>query len=243
MPDPLSVVGAGLALGGALFGKNPPAWGPRAVARRSLLGAFRAADQHGIHRLAVTGSPAGYSPAPASGGQDLMAAGAAVRNLGLEAKEKELIDAQIEEARSRTILNEANARRAIDVPQPGLGGASPRLSQVTQALPSFHKPFQGPERPIVTDPERDMPISNKVAFGRDSYNIPNPDAFEVGLSELIAGGVMIGPQWVNARIKDIRRMVDEMDLKETADREVARRAASQRERDAQKSPYLFPRRN
>lgn len=191
-------IGAGLEVAGGLkglFGGKAPS--PSQQAYGQLKGAFRAADEFGLHRLAVAGSPAGYTPVPSQAAEGLMAAGGALRSYSegketgrLRRKEEELIDAQIEEARSRTILNNANARRAFAGPQPGLGGAATRMGV------AFDRLANGGDRAISREPERDMPASQTVTAGSQTARGPNPEAFEVGLSELIAGALIYGPQWL-----------------------------------------------
>lgn len=191
----LGKVGSILSGIGGLFGrKRGPS--PSEQAYGQLQGAFKAADEAGLHRLAVAGSPAGYSPAPQHDGEGVMALGNAVREYAQDRTDKKtrqkqdaLIDAQIEEARSRTILNQANARRAVSGPQPGLGQASNPVQE------AFDRLSNDGSRRINREPERDQPATQTVTLGRFTGRGPNPEAFEVGLSELAAGVLMYGPQY------------------------------------------------
>lgn len=231
-------VGLGLEFAGGLknaFGRGAPSYGPGKQSYEQLMGAFRAADKAGLHRLAVAGSPAGYSPAPMSEANGLLAAGQALRS-GPSAKEKELLDAQIEEARSRTILNQANARRALLGPQPGLGGASSRLIDALSA----HTNRLGGARGVEVVPERDVPLTNTVNAGRATMNSPNEEAFSVGLDELVIGMLIYGPQYAARGIRWLSENAPK--IEEPKSRAGARRAASSRNRRAQESDYLFPRR-
>jgi hypothetical protein len=197
------MIGTGLELFGAgkqLFGKGPP--GPGGQAYQQLMGAAKAADKLGLHRLTVAGSPAGYSPAPMSQAEGLMAAGRGLRDRP-SAKENDLLDAQIEEARSRTILNQANARRAMLGPQPGLGQASNRMVEAFDRLAS------GGERAVSGEPERDQPATQTVTLGSSTARGPNPEAFEVGISELLAGALIYGPQWAYDRMQRLVRSLPE----------------------------------
>lgn len=162
----------------------------------ALKGAFQAADKYGLHRLAVAGSPAGYSPAPASSADGLLDVSNALRGYtedkrskSLDAKSEQLIDAQIQEARSRTVLNEANAKRALAGPQPGLGSASGNLV-------AFDRASNGGERTVRVEPQPDLAATQQITFGNQSGRGPNPEAFEMGLSELAAGLLIYGPQWL-----------------------------------------------
>lgn len=141
--NPLNAIGTGFELiGGAkqLFGRGEP--GPAAQSYQSLKGAFRAADEAGLHRSLVAGSPAGYSPAPMSQAQGLLNAGSMLRAGRPSQLEKELVNAQIEEARSRTILNNANTRRALMGPQPGLGGVGTHIDPGEMPTPGLRTATQ-----------------------------------------------------------------------------------------------------
>lgn len=191
-------IGTGLELLGAgkqLFGRGEPGPGQQSYAQ--LMGAAKAADELGLHRSLVAGSPAGYSPAPMSQAQGLLNAGSALRQGRPSPKENELLDAQIEEARSRTILNNANAVRAFHGPQPGIGGNTTALGR------AFDRLANGGERGIRREPEPDMPATQTVTLGDRTARGPNPEAFEVGMSELIAGGLIYGSQWM---IEELRRL-------------------------------------
>lgn len=192
----LKEVGLGLELIGAaknVFGPKPP--GPGRQSYEQLMGAFKAADEAGLHRLSVAGSPAGYSPAPSTAADGLLQAGQALQNTASQKKQDQLIDAQIAESRSRTILNEANSRRALAGPQPGLGSS---LGQVQ----AFDLAANGGARTVSVEPERDLPATQTVTLGNKTSRGLNPEAFEVGLSELIAGLLIHGPQWANSALKE-----------------------------------------
>lgn len=167
-------IGTGLNLLGAAKGLAAP--GPKGQSYESLMGAFKAADEAGLHRLSVAGSPAGYSPAPMSGAEGLMAAGQALR--APSKKQDDLLDAQIEEARSRTFLNQANARRAMTGPQPGIGQGLTRV-------------LEGIERGL-----RVLPRENE-AFFRDVGRVDDPMKAitnPVDLSEIVGSMLWYGPQ-------------------------------------------------
>lgn len=194
----LETIGAGLEIAGGLknlFGKSGPS--PWEQSFNSLKGAFEAADQFGIHRLAVAGSPAGYSPVPSMAAEGAMQAGQALTDYAqskgdksIQRKQEQLVDAQIQEARSRTILNQANARRAVSGPQPGLGQATNRIAEALDRLPD------GGPRGVRDEPQPNLPARQKVTIGDKTAVGPNPEAFEVGISELIAGALIYGPQWL-----------------------------------------------
>lgn len=244
----VDLVGLGTAAAGlgSLFKDDveyPPQTEIRKGSKNQLVGAFQAADKYGLHRLAVAGSPAGYSPAPTVTRRGFAEAGQAIRDYGLHrenkamaAKEKELIDAQIEETRSRTMLNNANSRRAFIGPQPGLGDITSRLGE------AFDRLSNGGSRTIRREPEADLPATSTVTLGPVSGRGPNAEAFEIGLSELIAGALIYGPQWL-AKGAQLLGNVNRENFKgkEPKTREGARRSSSERERRAQQSPYLFGR--
>ena len=121
-----------------------------------------------------------------------MAAGQQIAASSGNKKQGQLIDAQIEEARSRTMLNNANTKRALVGPQPNLGGPS----VLTSRPEAFDRTAEGGPRPVVVEPGRDVPATQQVTIGNRTGRGLNPDAFEVGISELIAGMLQYGPQWL-----------------------------------------------
>lgn len=173
-----------------LFGKKGPS--PQDQAYGQLAGAFKAADDYGLHRLAVAGSPAGYSPAPSNAAEGLLQAGQ-MMGQGMGKKQEELIDAQIEEARSRTLLNQANSRRALMGPQPGLGGVGGQTQQTLNRIEQF---LAGGDTTGTREPFRNMPLGSTIRVGDKTYYYPNSEALETGLSELMAAGIILGPQVV-----------------------------------------------
>lgn len=50
-----------------------------------------------------------------------------------------------------------------------------------------------------------MPITGQVTVDGEGYLMPNPEAFEVGISELLAGGLIVGPQYFDRKRKDPRK--------------------------------------
>lgn len=189
-------IGTGLELlGGIKSATGSGGSTPYTQSYDQLMGAFAAADKAGLHRLTVAGSPAGYSPAPMAEAQGLLDAGAALRSRPSK-KETELIDAQIEEARSRTALNNANTRRSLLGPQPGLGGFTPRLRD------SLDRAQDGGDRGYRVEPTPDLGARQGVTLGDYTAWGPNPEPFEVGLSELLVGGLIYGPQWMYKFLKD-----------------------------------------
>lgn len=251
MPALLPLIGKGLSwLGGGSaaakgFGTvlstaapflNSKGPSPHGQAYGQLAGAFKAADDHGLHRLAVAGSPAGYSPAPSNAAEGLLQAGQMIGQ-GRSKKEDQLLDAQIAEARSRTVLNEANARRALAGPQPGLGGPSSRL----QDLLSVHLDRAGGDREVRVVPETDKPLTGTTNVGDVTMVSPEEEAFSVGLDELLVGALIYGPQWLHEQTQRLGRRSRE-GATETPGRDAARRSAQERNRRANQSDYLFPRR-
>ncbi len=143
----------------------------------------------GIHPLAAIGAASGYtnpfqgsSPTGSAIGDGI----AASRTSKLDSRQAKLIDAQILESQSRTILNQANAKRAL--PSPGLGGGP---------LTAFSTPRDGGTgRGVRTEPEADLSGVQSVNLGKFTGWGPSSEAFEVGISEIVAGAAIYGPQWV-----------------------------------------------
>ena len=168
----------------------------------------KAARELGIHPLAALGSGATYAPAGSMGNSAFLAdaadnVGQGIRQAAeararsraeadgreMGAKQVQLIDAQIEEARSRTLLNAANAKRLI-------GPQLPRVSGDRGGLEVMSGGNTMDGRPIVKEPAADLPARQRVQLGNISATGLNPDAFEVGVSELAAGLLIYGPQWL-----------------------------------------------
>jgi len=202
----MSVLGGiGSVLGGlsGFFGKDSaPSQGRQIYSQ--VQGAVTAGKEFNLHPLAVLGNTSSYAPAPANNVQDGLASmGNALQNMGqmkadkaAAAKANELMDAQIAEARSRTLLNLGNANRAMVGPSAPTG-ATGGLEQIVGGAGTTYSPHvthNQSKRPMAVEPERDYPVTSRVGVGDKSVWVPNPEAFEVGLSELIAGAMVMGPQ-------------------------------------------------
>lgn len=186
--------GIGTILGGlgSLFGSQGPS--AKKQSYGSVKGAIQAGAEYGLHPLASIGGATGYSPSgqtnPLEGiGEALQKLGARNENKALAAKEKELIDAQIAESRSRTLMNVGNARR-------GLIGSQGALGITGSVVPALDSAPGGGKRGVRIEPEPQLGASQRVTLGSLDAIGPNPEAFEVGLSELIAGLGIYGPQWL-----------------------------------------------
>lgn len=200
-------IGAFGNLAGGLLGRRKGK-SPGDAIRSSV----KAARQLGLHPLSVLGSGATYAPVGSMGNSSFLADAAdnigqgfreAVENRerrradaaeaqsasAFQAKQTELIDAQIEEARSRTFLNAANAKRL-------LGPVMPRVSGDRGGLEKLGASGTLDGRPIRMEPASNMPARQKVQLGNVGATSLNPDAFEVGVSELAAGLMIMGPQWL-----------------------------------------------
>lgn len=204
-PAGLGLIGSvGSSLLGGIFGKkkqkNDTAF-QREFAQKGLGWKIQDGKKHGLHPLAsIGGVGAQYQPtagspmadAAAGVGRGIETYAARRQDAPLAKKQAELIDAQIAESRSRTLLNASNARRPIYGPTPGVTG-------VTSGLEGMD-PGEGGTRPVRREPTPDMPARQKVSLGKDSAVGPNPEAFEVGISELLAGAAIYGPQWLAKKI-------------------------------------------
>lgn len=189
------------SLAGGLFGKKKKGPGPYDIMARQ----YKFARDMGLHPLAVLGN-SGVSGQYGDGGSfgsgdtsflgdAAYAAGNALRERAdsrerakdrnvqsrLNAKQMELIDAEIMEARSRTLLNQANVKRLLG-PSPAVSGAAGGLETLDN-------------RPVKMDPARNLAARQQVTLGDSTATGLNPEAFEIGLSELVAGGLIYGPQW------------------------------------------------
>ena len=131
------------------------------------------AKKAGIHPYAALGAGAGYSnpytssPVGSSIADGVGALGDAIdgkigeaKGKDLKAKQGELLDAQIAETRSRTVLNSANAKRALIGPH---ASTDPFRMRKENAL-----------------------IEVKLEDGT-VVKIPNPDVYEIGPTELATG--------------------------------------------------------
>lgn len=207
--------------------------GPYKQSFHANRGAFDAGAKYGLHPLAMVGSATGYAPVGDASGEGLADIYNALQDRKqekedgkLRAKEEALIDAQIEEARSRSQLNRVNAIR----PFFGPGG-----------IQDLGTPGRDPgalgDRGTRREPTPDLGATQTLSLGRHTAVGPNPEAFEVGLSELAAGLAVYGPQWLMSFL----RKLPKPEVEEPKSRERARASASERERRAQQSDYLFRR--
>lgn len=206
------LIGAGSDLLGGIMGRNSAKamagtyW---AKEKRFIRRRARDARAAGIHPLAALGATASYGPAQGGDGgfgDSIGRAGGAIadayaakeaykRDAPLRNKEMELLDAQILESRSRTMLNAANARRPIYGPRPKITG-------VTSGLEGLDPGETGKPRGERVEPTPNLGARQKVSLGGSTATGPNPEAFEVGLSELIAGAMIYGPQWAADHLRE-----------------------------------------
>lgn len=181
--DPIlggALLSAGGRLLGGIFGQNNQAATQGDVTAREMRAKIETGKEFGLHPLAAIGAQtSGYA-----GNYLGDALGDAAGALGegyakardpLSKKQGELIDAQVEEARSRTLLNKAEAASRI------------------RASMDPHGPGSGPQAPGI----QRTPLIQRVDSpdGKHGYGL-NPDAFEIGLGELLTGLVFYGPQFV-----------------------------------------------
>lgn len=207
-------IGAAGAIGGGLLSKKKAGPGVFTTLKRQA----DFADKYGLHRLSVIGSNPGYGgvSSPDILGQSITeganalaggieAAGAAKRDKKLDQIAAEQLElqklrtaAEVAEARSRTLFNEANTKKLIEGPTPSVNGTHGGIEGLTRG-----GTLDG--RTIVQEPARDLAARQKVTLGNRTAIGPNPEAFEVGLSELIAGTLVYGPQWAAQALREANR--------------------------------------
>lgn len=185
---------------------TPPHESAYEATRGSLRARIEAADEYGLHRTLAFGSPgsSGYGGAAAApeairGHRGDPTASARARLIEAETGYMEAMEA---EARSRTMLNVANYRRGAllaGVNRGGPTGMGRSIFGPVEANP-FH-PVQS--RPHSVEPTRNMPAWQAVQLGDHLAVGPNPEAFEVGISELLAGAAIYGPQWAVSALENL----------------------------------------
>ncbi len=172
--------------------------------RGHMYGAAAAGKKLGIHTLSALGvNNPGYTPSNQQPGSGLLEAGQALEDLRanredkkLAQKQSELIDAEIAESRSRTFLNATNSRRALIGPNSNPTGVTGGI----ESIPG-RDPGSNGDRGTRREPTPDQGATQRVSLGgHDAYG-PNPEAFEVGVGELLAGAMIYGPQWLYSRMK------------------------------------------
>lgn len=148
----------------------------------------------GIHPLAALGAASGYQNpygGPVSGstmGDGFAAAGQyigdAIDKRGqkkqaatLNEKQIDLVDAQIIESRSRTLLNQANAKRALVGPQ-------------------------APHDPYAIRKENAL-IKVKLENGTEVY-MPNPDVYEVSPAEMVTARALMEASRVGKKVSEAK---------------------------------------
>lgn len=182
----LAAASIGSSLLGGLFGRSNAkrqAALQREFAQKGLGWRVEDARAHGLHGLVgATGQSAQYQPVNHSPmadaasdiantlGNEAMARRDAKERAPINAKQEQLVDAQIAEARSRTLLNHANAKRSLVGPG---SSVDPYAMRTENAL-----------------------IKVKLENG-ETVMIPNPDVYEIGPTELVTGrGIIEGARVV-----------------------------------------------
>lgn len=222
-----AVIGAAGSIAGGLLSRKSgnPAKQVYTGTQRQLRAQYDFAREKGLHPLAVMGNPgfqggggfgtgsAGLPDAAnilAQGVRDYAAskadAKAEDRQAMLDQRSAALVDAQIAEVRSRTLLNQANAKRLLGGPT----GGPPPLG--TNGTHGGIETLDG--RRVEKDPARDMPATQIVQLGKYKAYGPAAESFEVGLGELIGGGLIYAPQWLYQYLMNeggpaIRKKLDE----------------------------------
>lgn len=163
------ILGAALPfLGGAMDRRDK-----RTHAGREMAQKIETGKRFGLHPLASIGAQtSGFQPvmsqAMTSAGQSIQQgmARAADRKgeAALQRKQEQLIDEQILEARSRTLLNTANARRAAVGPGSAVDPYAPRKENAL--------------------------ISVRLENG-ETVLVPNPDVYEISPTELATGRIVL----------------------------------------------------
>lgn len=214
--DPATLIGIGSVaqgIGGlaGAFGKGDTKKHTLDAHRELMRGIDESAKKYRIHRLAMLGSTGGgYGPVQSQGdriGQGLAQVGDAFQSYGaakssarLDKKQAELIDAQIAESRSRTMLNVANSKHHISGPV--IGNPSGVGGGLETVLPNQGRdPGTQGDRGVRREATPDQGATQRVSLGNVTGIGPNPEAFEVGISELIAGALIYGPQWLYGGLK------------------------------------------
>lgn len=185
----------------------------------ALKAQVRAGAKVGLHPLASIGGNFGYSD-PASVLGEIARGGSQIadrledleRSRKAEAGDKEdrsrlralaeaqiaLTEAEIAEARSRTLLNQANAKRVLVGPRLLDNGTHGGM-EMQDRTAREGKALDG--RKVKMDPVRDAPLhTQSTTPGGDTYYLPNPDLFEVGINEIIGGGLWLLPQWLQKQL-------------------------------------------
>lgn len=164
-----SLISAGSSLLGGLFGRKSQ----KTAAANEMKQKIEMGKRYGLHpSTAIGAQTSGYQPvmhqAFTSAGRSiqegLAARADAKADRAREDRGKALLDAQIAEAQSRTILNKANAQRAMVGPGSPVDPYAPRKANAL--------------------------ISVKLENG-DTVLVPNPDVYEISPTELATGRLVL----------------------------------------------------
>lgn len=200
------LLGAGLDFLGARADRKQQ----QAFAQSGLGMRIEDGARYGLHPLASAGATAGpqFQPvnAPGTWSNAFGQVGANLNNKKNAALSNELLEAQIAETRSRTLLNMANSRRGDLTSPPAISGATGGMEQLLKAL---DRNTGGGERPVANEPERQYPARQRVTLGKYTAWGPNPEAFELGLSEAAANAMIYGPQILVQYLEDVTRRAGE----------------------------------
>jgi len=181
----------GSKLLGGIFGRNSAkkqAALQREFAQNRIQWAAADAKKAGLHPLVgATGANAQYIPTNQNPlgdaaadiaqtlGQEAVAKRQAAGNKALNSKQEQLLDAQIAETRSRTLLNQSNAKRTLVGPG------------------SAHDPFAIRKENALIEVQLE---NGEIVL------IPNPDVYETGPSELATGRTLLEGARVVKRTRD-----------------------------------------
>lgn len=198
-----SIAGIASSVAGIAGGFKKPK-GPGDMLKSTV----KAGQKVGLHPLAAMGYQGGYSE-PASVLGDIARGGSNIagelqnieqrrmekatnqreerRQQRLDALTAARTEAEIAEARSRSLLNMANYKRTLGEAVPGTSNGAVGGIERMEGVP--------PPRPTQRDPHKDVPIWNKsVQPDGSTIYIPNEEAFSVGIDEMLGSGSIVGAQ-------------------------------------------------
>lgn len=198
--------GAALAssLGGALGQRlDAKKAGPRGNPYKKMARQALAAGIHPLEALRSGGAQM-YS------GTGRMPIGSAIARTAAYDKFESILSGDAARDRARDKLDDDIARVNLDIARRRLSDLSTGgvgiysggvRSPSTRALPvggeAYDKSPNVDERGVRVEPEGDLPATQTVTLGEQTARTPFSEAWETGLSELAAGAIIMGPQWLH----------------------------------------------
>lgn len=191
-----AIATAGSSILGGLFGKSEASKN-RAMQRNFIQMRVADAKKAGIHPLAALGASGGAQSVHSGMGDAVASAGAAI---GKSIANRELQQLNKEKIRSDINRNNAEAQGWLADAQRTTTNAALRAGAIGGAVPTKNDPYK--------KRTENQYMSVKLADG-SIIEVPNPDVYEIGPTELATGSALLGGSLVGKTLDEKTLTPDE----------------------------------